>query len=123
MSTIVQRDIVQSAFVAHTEKSQWEPTQSGELLGFIMDLRSGNFYVPPRRVEALRTLVHRMRSQKFYASARGLARLSGMLVLMGLALGPVVRLWTRALYREIMQATSLGRLFLLSEEAQNEVKF
>ena len=42
---------------------------------------------------------------------------------MGLALDPVVRLWTRALYREIMQATSLGRLFLLSEEAQNEVKF
>ena len=123
MSTIVQRDIVQSGFVAHTEKSQWESTQSGELLGFIMDLRSGNFYVPPRRVEALRTLVHRMRSQKFYASARCLARLTGMLVSMGLALGPVVQLWTRALYREIMQATSWGRLFLLSEEAQNEVKF
>ena len=115
MSNILQRDIVQSGFVAHTEKSQWEPTQSGELLG--------NFYVPPRRVEALRTLVHRMRSQKFYASARCLARLTGMLVSMGLALGPVVQLWTRALYREIMQATSWGRLFLLSEEAQNEVKF
>ena len=123
MSTIVQRDIAQSGFVAHTEKCQWEPTQSGELLGFIMDLRSGNFYVPPRRVEALRTIVHRVRSQKFYASARCLARLTGMLVSMGLALGPVVRLWTRALYREIMQAASWDRLFLLSEEAQNEVKF
>ena len=61
MSTIVQQDIAQSGFVAHTEKCQWEPTQSREPLGFIMDLRSGNFYVPPRRVEALRTLVHRVR--------------------------------------------------------------
>ena len=42
MSTIVQQDIAQSGFVAHTEKCQWKPTQSGELLGFIMDLRSGN---------------------------------------------------------------------------------
>ena len=123
MSTIVQQDIAQSGFVAHTEKCQWEPTQSRELLGFIMDLGSGNFYVPPRRVEALRTLVHRVRTQKFYASARCLARLNGMLVSMVLALGPVVRLWTRALYREIMQAASWDRLFLLSEEAQSEVKF
>ena len=96
MSTIVQQDIAQSGFVAHTEKCQLEPTQSGELLGFIMDLRSGNFFVPPRRVEALRTLVPRVRTQNFYASARCLARLTGMLVSMGLALGPVVRLWTRA---------------------------
>ena len=54
LSEEVRRDVLLSGFVANEEKSQWDPVQCGELLGFIMDLRSGTFQVPPRRVDALK---------------------------------------------------------------------
>ena len=34
-------DVLLSGFVANEEKSQWDPVQSGELLGFIMGFRQG----------------------------------------------------------------------------------
>ena len=58
LSAEVRRDVLLSGFVANEEKSQWDPVQSGELLGFIMDLRSGTFQVPPRRVDALKQLLN-----------------------------------------------------------------
>lgn len=42
---------------------------------------------------------------------------------MGLALGPVVRLWTRAIYSDIGQADCWDKPFLLSEESHTEVLF
>ena len=46
VSKLVQQDITSSGFVANDEKCQWEPTQCGELLGFVRDLASGLFTVP-----------------------------------------------------------------------------
>ena len=43
MSTVLRRDIAASGFIANEEKSQWVPSQLGELLGFIMDLQHGIF--------------------------------------------------------------------------------
>ena len=42
---------------------------------------------------------------------------------MSLVLGPVVRLWTRSLYRDILQAVSWDSPFQLSADAQGEVVF
>ena len=42
---------------------------------------------------------------------------------MGLALGPVARLWTRALQRQIYQTAHLDRPFLIFQESQAEVQF
>ena len=97
LSAEVKRDVLLSGFVANEEKSQWDPVQCGELLGFITDLRSGTFQVPPRRVDALKQLLNDTIAKKFVVSARHLSRVTGSLVSMGLALGPVARLWTRAL--------------------------
>lgn len=38
LSALVREDIALSGFVADEEKSQWLPVQSGELLGFVIDL-------------------------------------------------------------------------------------
>lgn len=122
-ATLVRQDIADSGFVAHKDKCQWEPVQSGELLGFVMDLKSGTFCVPQRRVESLQEGLQYAVSKGFVSSARSLSRLTGMLVSMGLAIGPVVRLWTRAMYREILQAPSWDILFALSTEAQQEIYF
>ena len=122
-SNLVQQVIKQSGFLAQEQKCQWEPTQCGELLGFVMDLRTGTFRVPERRVQALQQALQDTVASGFKASARSLSRLTGMLVSMGLAIGPVVRLWTRGLYREILQAHAWDSVFKLSEEAQREVEF
>ena len=119
----MRQDIADSGFVAHKDKCQWEPVQSGELLGFVMDLKSGTFCVPQRRVESLQEGLQYAVSKGFVSSDRSLSRLTGMLVSMGLAIGPVVRLWTRAMYREILQAPSWDILFALSTEAQQEIYF
>lgn len=122
-SLMVQQDIKASGFVANEEKSQWEPVQCGELLGFMIDLASGVFTVPDRRVMAFKDTLSKIMTNSFVVSARHLAQLTGLLSSMGLALGPVVRLWTRELYRSIQQSTSWDQKFGLSEESRSEILF
>ena len=95
----------------------------GEVLGFILDLQHGIFQFPARRVEALKQLIDTIIDKHFIVSARCLSRLSGSLVSMGLALGPVVRLWTRGIYRDICQANYWDKPFLVSQDSQSEVLF
>ena len=123
MSAEDKRDVLSSGFVANGEKSLWDPVQCGELLGFIMDLRSGTLQVPPKRVDTLKQLLNDTIAKKFVVSARHLSRITGSLVSMGLALGPVARLWTRALYRDICQTVHWDMPFLISQESQAEVQF
>lgn len=88
-----------------------------------MDLASGTFRVPQRRVESLQQALRGIVGGGLTTSARSLSHLIGFLESMSLALGPVVRLWIRGLYREILQAPSGDRVFLLSTEAQEEILF
>lgn len=122
-SARVREDIAASGFVAHPEKSCWEPTQVGELLGFILDLRAGVIRVPPRRIDGLRERIDLVTRQKSAVMARHLAGLVGTIVSMGLALGPVSRLWTRAMYRDILSAEFWSQRIALSPEALREVQF
>ena len=92
-------------------------------MGFVLDLQQGIFQVPAKRVEALKRLIDTIIDNHFTVSARCLSRLSGSLVSMGLALGPVVRLWTRSIYRDIYQANYWDKPFLVSQDSQSEVLF
>ena len=74
-------------------RSQWDPVQCGELLGFVINLATGLFTIPERRVLAFMDMLKRVVNNSFIVSARHLAQLTGSLSSMGLALGPVVRLW------------------------------
>ena len=97
------------------------PVQSGELLGYVLNLHAGTFQVPQRRVDAFHHVQRDVIAHKFVVSARMAARFTGLLASMSLALGPVVRLWTRSLYRDILQAASWDSPFQLSADAQGEV--
>ena len=123
VSKLVQQDITASGFVANDEKCQWEPTQCGELLGFVMDLASGLFTVPERRVATLQSLLQHVLDNQFVVSACHIARIAGCLVSMGLALGPVVRLWTRECYRVVQSCDSWDKKRALPEEAHKEIQF
>ena len=70
---------------SRTRKRVWMPSQYLELLGFIVDPKSGTFHVPPRRVDALKQLLDIIIAKDFRLSARTLSRLTGSLVSMSLA--------------------------------------
>ena len=72
--------------MANVVKSQWVPVQSGELLGYVLNLHAGNFQVPKRKVDAFHHVLRDDIAHKFVLPARTVARFTG--------LGPVVRLWT-----------------------------
>ena len=101
----------------------WMPSQYVELLGFSVDLKAGTFHVPPRRVDALKQLLDVIIAKDFCASARTLSRVTGSLVSMSLAMGPVVRLWTRAMYRDICSAPCWDQPVCLSSDSRSEVLF
>ena len=104
ISESVRKDMRSSGFVANEEKSVWMQSQYVELLGFIVDLKAGTFDVPPRRVDALKQLLDIIIAKDFCVSMRTSSRVTGSLVSMSLAMGPVVCLWTRAMYRDICSA-------------------
>lgn len=118
----IRADVESSGFLWHPEKTVWEPSQKGEVLGFLVDLESGYFRVPERRLEGLRKRLDSV-AQSSKSSARDIAQVTGTIVSMGLALGPVARLWTRGLYRFIMQASTWGERKKLDEGAMREIVF
>ena len=91
VSDMVRADVWRSGFVANDAKSQWVPVQSGELLGYVLNLHAGTFQVPQRRVDAFYHVLRDVIAHKFVVSARMAARFTGLLASMSLALGPVVR--------------------------------
>ena len=119
----VKTDIERSGFLWHPVKSLWEPTQCEEVLGFIVNLAKGYFRVPERRIVSLNNQLQYIQSNNFMTTAHGIARLTGTIISMGLALGPIARLWTRGLYRNLMSTTSWGERVHLDDEATKEIKF
>ena len=48
----LRQDAQRSGFVVNDEKSQWVPVQSGELLGYVLNLQMGTLQVLQKRVVA-----------------------------------------------------------------------
>ena len=125
ISESVRTDVRSSSSVANEEKSVWMPSQHVALLGFIVDLKVGTFHVPPRRVDALKQLLDIIIAKDFCVSARTLSCVTGSLVAISLAMGPVVRLWTRAtgMYRDICSAPCWDQPICLPSDSHSEVLF
>ncbi len=78
--------------------------------------------MPERRIKCLQKKLGCV-AQSSRSSAREIAQVTGTIVSMGLALGPVAHLWTRGLYRFIMRANTWGERKELDEDAMREIVF
>ena len=78
VSDLMRRDVKLSGFVANEIKSQWTPTQRGEVLGFVLDLSAGTFQVPQRRVDSFCVLLKTQRICGLCPSAVSLHRPFGL---------------------------------------------
>lgn len=117
---MVRQDAQRSGFVANKEKSHWVPVQSGELLGYVLNLQIGTFQVPQKRVHAVLHVLQDVLARGFVVSLSKVACFTGLLASKSLALGPVVCLWTWSLHRDILHVVSWDSPFQLSPDAQGK---
>ena len=113
---MVRQDVQRSGFVKNEEKCHWVPVQLGELLGYVLNLQMGTFQVPQKRADVFLHVLQDVLAHGFVV-CRKVPRFTGFLVSMSLALGPVIRLWTRSLYRDILPVVSWDSPFQLSADA------
>lgn len=91
--------------------------------GYVLNLQMGTFQVPQKRVDAFLHVLQDVLARGLVMSAHKVARFTWLLASMSLALGPVVRLWTRSFYSDILHVVSWDSLIHLSADAQREVLF
>ena len=117
---VVLNDLKKSGFVVNIAKSDFQPKQIGEWLGFVIDTRSMTFTVPERKIKKLEQTISNLLIQKF-SSAKQVSRIAGKLSSMHMAIGPLVRLFTRHMYRTI-EARVMTRLsFVISNISPDDI--
>ena len=96
--------------------------KKGQHLGFTLDLVKGKFSILPSKIDHLFHLISLLLDNAS-PSTREVSRVTGTLISMELALGPIVRLRTRALNAVQNSAYNLSCKVALSGQAIEELKF
>ena len=99
---IVVSNLDRAGFMLNVIKSHLNPVQIINWLGFILDLREGCFSVPQHKIDRLKSAIANI-PLLGSITARALASIVGQIISIGLAIGPVSHLRTRALYGVINQ--------------------
>ena len=121
-SSKVQDDLHRAGFVVNVSKCKWQPNQKCAWLGFDIDLSLGQISAPCDKVQSLLAHIKDVMSQ-VSPTARGIASITGKIISMSLALGPVARLITRGLYALLSRRQSWCSKLTLSQEAKLELQF
>ena len=121
-SDIVTSDLDLSGLVLNVIKSHLTPMQIGRWLGFIIDLCAGTYHVPEDRITKLKEALALVLGYST-VPVRLLASVVGQLIAMGLAIGPITRLRTRALYQAVNARHFWSDKLQLSDEVLEEVQF
>ena len=115
-------DLTLAGFILNIPKSKLTPQQIGQWLGFILDLLSGKFFVPKEKMSKLWHAIDKVLASRL-VPARLLASVVGQIISMSLAIGPVARLRTRALYDVINTRSFWSEKLSLSSLARDELLF
>ena len=114
-SNIQRSDLASAGFVTNEEKSNWEPVQIGEWLGFLINTIWLTFQIPPKKLELLVNDGH--------STYRSLARLAGFIISLSLAVGPIARIFTRQMHYAIHTRPSWDATFVFSDPLMQELRF
>ena len=121
-STYVRGTLREAGFIEHPEKCCWNPSTTARWLGFELDLKEGIVTVPLDKITALKVKIESVAKAKS-VSVRDLASITGTVISMGLGIGPVSRLMTRALYTIIESRQSWSERIVLNDDARKEIDF
>jgi hypothetical protein len=128
VSANIKADLIKSGFVPNIQKSIWKPCKTIEWLGYDINLESGFFSVPERRILAIHQgieciLGYSGISDLIYVKVRQLASVAGKIVSTSLAIGNVARLMTKAIHVCIEARYNWESFVCLSDKAIRELRF
>ena len=92
----IQDDLTNAVFFVNKAKSDLAPKQEGVWLGMKIDTRTLEFTVPVEKIQKLKIKIHKL-LHKAQCTPKELFQVTGTLVSMHLAIGPLMRLFTRHL--------------------------
>ena len=118
----VREDLVRAGLVEHSAKCAWEPSQQAKWLGFNLDLVQGQIAVPEEKIKALKAYLRQV-TDEVVPKARDLASVTGKIMSMSLAIGPVSQLMTRSMYALLSSRQYWGQPLFMTSEAKAELKF
>ena len=121
-TAIILKDLKESGFLVNKDKSALAPQRDGKWLGFRIDLNTGKFYIPQHKMNKLRSALAII-LKKQVASARDIAKITGLLMSMSIAIGPNVRLRTRGMYAMINRRKFWNEKLAISIDAREEIDF
>ena len=119
---IIVRDLDKAGFILNMEKSKLSPQQSGKWLGIEIDLVNGNFFIPEDRIDRLKASLDLIAPFQ-RTTARILARITGQIISMSIALGPVTRLRTRSMYAVINCRQYWNEVLPIDRDTYDELVF
>ena len=121
-SFIQRKDLLSSGLKVNEAKSDWEPRQLGQWLGIIINTIHMTFQVPSSKLERLKSAIRDVLGCQ-NVPVKDIARISGYLVAMTIALGPIARLFTRQMYFVIANRISWRGHVVVNEPLAQELKF
>ena len=121
-SNIQRSDLASAGFVTNEEKSNWEPVQIEEWLGFLINTIRRTFQIPPKKLEKLRSSLELLVNDG-HSTYRSLACLAGFNISLSLAVGPIARIFTRQMHYCIHARPSWDATFVFSDPLMQELKF
>ena len=119
---LIKNDLVSAGFVINAEKSDFNPKTKGKWLGTIIDTIEMAFTVPSKQINKLLADIKNILMQN-NLTPKKLAKITGQLSSMRLAIGPLVRLFTRNMYHEIEIRVSAYEPKIITKETKDELEF
>ena len=122
VSQQVQDDLVNAGLIVNVLKSNWTPSKLVTWLGFNIDLGLACLSVPASKITVPRNQLEWAVGQSCMP-VKIMASIVGKIISMSLALGPIARFMTMALYANINARHSWCQIIPVSPEALVELKF
>ena len=119
-TSLITSDLDSAGLTINYPKSVLIPTQVGIWLGFVIDTVTFSFYVPEKKLHKLITL---MNDVKNTASARQISKVTGNLMAMKPAIGPLVQLISRKMYSFIDNSPTWDTPHTISSGVTDEIQF
>ena len=97
---VITANLTEAGFYINWGKSNMEPKQVGRWLGTVVDTRKMRFSVPAEKINKVRADIDYI-LEKDTCTAKQLAKIADTLSSMHLAIGKIIRLFTRKIYAQI----------------------
>ena len=121
----VKDSLLKAGFIPNKEKSVWQPTNTCDWLGVILDTKECSLCIPEGRISSLLSSLKEVQKTFPLASPRKLCSIAGKILSMSFVIGNVSKLLTKSLFATIESRRCWDTPLNISDfpRACNELKF